>query len=117
MPLCNNPASIYVLYNIDIINFCLGTFCPGTFYPGTFCPRTFYPGTFCPGTFCREHFVRDILSGDMCVWGHLYADDRGSVLYLHSLAFNVTATVRSMSQTSGTTTRLRINPSRTQFIW
>src|SRR6218665_4117735 len=63
MPLCISPASIYVLYDIDIINFCLGTFCPGTFYPGTFCPGTFcpgtfYPGTFCPGTFCPEHFVR-----------------------------------------------------------
>jgi len=63
MPLCINPASIYVLYNIDIINFCLGTFCPGTFCPrtfcpGTFCPGTFCPGTFCPGTFCPGHFVR-----------------------------------------------------------
>src|SRR6218665_2047555 len=62
-----NPASTYVLYVIDVINFCLGTlcpgtfcsgtfclgtFCPGTFYPGTFCPGTFCPGTFCPGTFC-----------------------------------------------------------------
>jgi len=80
MPLCINPASIYVLYDIDIINFCSETFCPGTFcpgtfypgtscpetfYPGTFCPGTFYPGTFCPGTFCLEHFVRDILSGDI----------------------------------------------------
>src|SRR6218665_1683567 len=83
MPLCINPASIYVLY--DIINFCLGTFCPGTFCPGTFCPGTFCPGTFCPGTFypgtfcrgtfcpgtfcpgtfCPGHFVRAILSGDI----------------------------------------------------
>src|SRR6218665_578361 len=67
MPLCINPVSIYVLYDIDIINFCLGTFCPGTFYPGTFCPWTFCPGTFCPGTFypgtfVQGHFVLNILS-------------------------------------------------------
>src|SRR6218665_3527113 len=66
-----NPASTYVLYVIDVINFCLGTLCPGTFCPGTFCqgtfcPGTFCPGTFCPGTFCPGHFVRDILSGTFC---------------------------------------------------
>src|SRR6218665_2000999 len=36
------------------------------------------------------------------VCGHLYVDDRRSVLYLHGLAFGATAAVRSMSQTSGT---------------
>src|SRR6218665_1384955 len=54
------------------------------------------------------------------VCGHLYADDRRSVLYLHGLAFGATAAVRSMNQTSGTrrsTICLQVNPPRTQFIW
>ena len=71
MPLCINPASIYVLYDIDIINFCLGTFCPGTFFPGAFCPGTFYPGTFVQGLLSRDilsgdFLSRDILSGTFC---------------------------------------------------
>src|SRR6218665_3991117 len=32
-------------------------------------------------------------------FGHLYADDRRSILCLHCLAFSATAAVRSMSQT------------------
>src|SRR6218665_69266 len=53
MPLCINPASIYVLYDIDIINFCLGTSCPGTFFPGHFVLEHFVQGLFVQG-----HFVR-----------------------------------------------------------
>src|SRR6218665_1946621 len=66
-----NPASTYVLYVIDVINFCLwtlrpGPFCPGTFCPGTFCPGTFYPGTFVQGYFVGGLLSRDIFSGTFC---------------------------------------------------
>ena len=55
------------------------------------------------------------------VLGHLYADDVQA--YLHCLATNATDAVRAMSLALGaleawmSSNRLRLNPSKTQFIW
>src|SRR6218665_2019971 len=58
MPLCINPASIYVLYDIDIINFCLGTFVREHFFRGHFVLEHFIRGLFVQGLFVQGHFVR-----------------------------------------------------------
>ena len=55
------------------------------------------------------------------MFGHLYADD--ILAYLHCPASDATAAVSAMSKTYGvlktwmSTSRLRLSPSKTQFIW
>src|SRR6218665_1622238 len=53
MPLCSNAASIYVLYDNDNNNFCIGTFVQELFVQGHF-----VLGHFIRGLFVQGHFVR-----------------------------------------------------------
>src|SRR6218665_2495749 len=84
-------------------------------------PLMAFPRNRCRPLFSISSTHRNLVLTDCALLGQLYADDVQA--YLHCLASDVMAAIQAMTLATGalvawmSSNRLRLNPSKTQYIW